>query len=68
VKWAAEINGIFAKLDLRDRAAALNRAQHWAPGKDSLSEVLDDANKVHKQDAKQELKPQPANVQGRPPI
>lgn len=61
-KFATLINGIFGKLDLRDRQDAYRRAQRWAPGKDSLSDVLDDANKVHKQqpeskqDPKQELK------------
>jgi TPR repeat protein len=51
-KFATLINGIFGKLDLRDRQEAYRRAQNWAPGKDSLSDVLDDANKLQKRNGK----------------
>jgi TPR repeat protein len=47
-KWATLINGIANKLDLNDRKEAAQRALHWAPGKDSLSDVLDDANRLQK--------------------
>jgi hypothetical protein len=51
-KFATLINGIAAKLNLRDRQDAARRALNWAPGKDSLSDVLNDAKKSQKQNGK----------------
>jgi len=51
-RWNTLITSIFGKLDLKDRQEAYRRAQHWAPGKDSVSDVLDDAKKFQKQNGK----------------
>jgi hypothetical protein len=49
VKWATLINSISGKLNLKDKKDDARRALNWAPGKDSLSDVLDDAKKIQKQ-------------------
>ena len=52
VKWVTLQNSISSKLNLKDGKDEARRALNWAPGKDSLSDVLDDAKKFQKQNGK----------------